>query len=43
MMKYAVLAVLALAATTSAVELDGATFEDAIAGKSALVKFLAPW
>jgi len=27
----------------NAVELDGDTFEDAIAGKSAFVKFLAPW
>lgn len=27
----------------NAVELNGDTFEDGIAGKAAFVKFLAPW
>jgi len=30
-------------AAASAVELDGKTFEAGIAGKGAIVKFLAPW
>ena len=38
-----VLALLGLVAVASAVELDGSNFEEAIAGKSAFVKFLAPW
>jgi hypothetical protein len=42
MMKVALLFVLGLAAT-NAVELNGKTFESAIAGKAAFVKFLAPW
>jgi hypothetical protein len=33
----------ALVASTNAVELDGSTFEDGVAGKAAFVKFLAPW
>jgi hypothetical protein len=33
----------ALVACVSAVELNDDTFEDGIAGKAALVKFLAPW
>jgi hypothetical protein len=33
----------ALAASASAVELTGATFDEGIAGKAAFVKFLAPW
>jgi len=28
---------------SAATELDGSNFEDSIAGKSAFVKFLAPW
>jgi len=32
-----------LLACVSAVELDGSNFEDGIAGKGAIVKFLAPW
>jgi len=27
----------------SAIELDGSSFEEGIAGKAAFVKFLAPW
>jgi hypothetical protein len=42
-MKSIALLLCALAATTSAVELNQATFDDAIAGKAAFVKFLAPW
>jgi hypothetical protein len=34
---------LALVGAASAVELNGKTFEDGIAGKAAFVKFLAPW
>jgi hypothetical protein len=30
-------------AGAAGVELNGATFEDGIAGKAAFVKFLAPW
>jgi hypothetical protein len=33
----------ALVAAASAMELNDKTFDDAIAGKSAFVKFLAPW
>jgi hypothetical protein len=36
-------ALAALIAVGSAVELNGETFEGAIAGKAAFVKFLAPW
>jgi len=40
-----VLSLFALVAVSQvrASEETGATFEDAIAGKAALVKFLAPW
>jgi hypothetical protein len=38
-----VLALSALFAAASAVELDGSNFEEGIAGKAAFVKFLAPW
>jgi len=41
MMKAVLL--LAAVAFTNAVELNGDTFEDGIAGKGAFVKFLAPW
>jgi len=41
-MKYVVVLALCLAAA-NAVELDGSNFEEGIAGKSAFVKFLAPW
>jgi len=38
------LAFVALAiACAHAIELDGDSFEEGIAGKSAFVKFLAPW
>jgi len=32
-----------IAVASAATELDGSNFEDSIAGKSAFVKFLAPW
>jgi len=38
-----VIALLAFVASATAFEADGSNFEDAIAGKSAFVKFLAPW
>jgi hypothetical protein len=38
-----VVALLAIVASASGIELNGATFEAGIAGKSAFVKFLAPW
>jgi len=38
-----IIALAALVSATQAVELNGETFEGAIAGKSAFVKFLAPW
>jgi len=38
-----IIAVLALVAIASASEENGETFEAAIAGKAAFVKFLAPW
>jgi len=41
-MKYVAILALGLA-VASAVELNEETFEEAIAGKSAFVKFLAPW
>jgi hypothetical protein len=34
---------LGFVAAASAVELNGKTFEAGIAGKGAIVKFLAPW
>jgi len=34
---------LALAATVSASELTGDTWDDAVAGKTVFVKFQAPW
>jgi len=43
MMSVKVFALLALVAAASAVELNDDSFDGAIAGKSALVKFLAPW
>lgn len=42
MMKV-IFALVALVAVSNAVELNGKTFEAGIAGKSAFVKFLAPW
>jgi hypothetical protein len=36
-------ALLLLVAASNAVELDGSTFEDGVAGKAAFVKFQAPW
>jgi hypothetical protein len=38
-----VIALFALVGAAAGVELNGETFEAGIAGKSALVKFLAPW
>jgi hypothetical protein len=32
-----------LIAGASAISLDGSTFEDAVAGKAAFIKFQAPW
>jgi len=40
---FKVVALLALIASVSAIELNGDSFDGAIAGKSAFVKFLAPW
>jgi len=40
---FALLAVLAIAAMTSATELTPDSWDDAVAGKSVFVKFLAPW
>jgi len=34
---------LALASTVSAMELTPETWDDAVAGKTVFVKFLAPW
>jgi len=42
MMRSLALAALVVACV-NAVELNGANFEESIAGKSAFVKFLAPW
>jgi len=42
MMRSMILVAIALGCV-SAMELDGSNFEDGIAGKSAFVKFLAPW
>jgi hypothetical protein len=39
----ALFAVLAIVALTSAMELTPETWDDAVAGKSVFVKFLAPW
>jgi len=41
-MKAATIALL-LATSASAVELTKETWDEAVAGKSVLVKFLAPW
>jgi len=42
-MKTVVSVLLSLLAVTNAVELTPETWDDAVAGKTIFVKFLAPW
>jgi hypothetical protein len=42
-MKSVIVALLSLLAVTNAVELTPETWDDAVAGKTVFIKFLAPW
>jgi hypothetical protein len=42
-MKYFISMFLSLAAVANSIELTPDNFDDAVAGKTVLIKFLAPW
>ena len=42
-MKYILSMFLSLAAVANAIELTPDNFDDAVAGKTVFIKFLAPW